>query len=237
MKMIVGSSIEEMAAYIVYFSNCKIIMIKAAYTFFVTISLASTFFACTGCHSAYKATATGKQVQKSLCAEEWLLFPDQPHPMFEEIPAAIADAPADIPLPQKYTRYKVAGDTLGALFNRLRTTNNKTGIILPINNHCEPFELVVSGTMSQELQSKYPELVAVQGHGVNNKAADVRLEWNGKQMRGQVTYNGTIYLIAGITDNNITTYLVYNKADTGETKKPFEETPNKKQSDKVYYDR
>lgn len=215
-------------------------MNKFAYTSFVITSLASILLAAAGCHSAHKATATNSQVRKSLCGEEWRRFPEQPHPMFEEVPAAIADAPADMPLPQKYVRYKVAEDTLKALFTHLRTTGKKAGIIIPINKRCEPFELMVSGAMSRELQAKYPELVSVQGHGVNNKAADVRLDWNGKQMRGQITYNGEIYLIAGLTDNNVTTYLVYNKSDTREIKQSFEQTPqapNKTQSNKVYSDR
>ncbi len=190
----------------------------------------------TGCHPAYKATATPAKVQKMLCAEEWLLFPDQPHPVFEEMSSAISDATAGMALPKKYLHYHIAADTLSAFFAQLRTAGKKGGIILPVERHCEPFELKASGAMAAALQEKYPAIISLQGQGVNNKAADVRLDWNGQELRGQITYNGATYFITPVKGNNEVTYIVYNREDSGEVKQPFESTPAKA-TPKIYYDR
>lgn len=207
--------------------------ISNSFFFILTCACCAVFIA--GCHPAYRATATKAQVEKALCGEEWLLFANQPHPIFEEAGTAVKDLPQGMILPKKYIQYKVSQDTLRALFNYLKTSDGRGGIILPIGRHCEAFNLKRSGAMSAALQSKYPDLISVQGQGVSNKASDVRLDWNG-ELRGQITYNGEIYFITPVAGNNGGMYIVYKKEDSGEVKQPFESAPVQS-SQKIYYDR
>jgi len=211
-------------------------MNKSFYIPFFITSLSMAVLGNTGCHPAYKVTATTAKVEQSLCAEEWLQFPDQPHPMFQELPGPVAEVPAGVVLPAKYIRYSVAKDTLQAFFKQLSTPGKTGGIILPIDKHCEPFTLRTSGAISAGIRQKYPDLASLQGNGVNTKAADIRLDWNGTQMRGQITFNGAIYYIMSVAEKNETVYLVYNREDSGEVKQPFEEKKSPAVN-KLYYDR
>lgn len=198
-----------------------------------TLMLSSMVF--TGCNTAYKATATPRQVNNILCGEEWLLFPDQPHPFFEELKNSGSKSAPAIPLPKKYLEYRVSPDTLKAFFSFLRIQKNG-GIILPVNGRCEPFSLKISGAMPVALQDKFPDLVSLQGVGVNNKSADLRLDWDGKQMKGQISINGSIFYLTPLQGNKEVVYIVYKREDSGEIKQPFEATPPTI-NQKVYYDR
>ncbi len=231
---------DDAQGYIAYISNADRFMSRPFYTSLVFTSLAIGMLGTTSCHPAYKATATTRQVQKSLCAEEWLSFPDQPHPMFEEfVSKPLTNEAIGFAVPKKYVRYKVSEDTLKALFTYLRSPNKKGGIVLPIEKHCEPFELKVSGAMISALNDKYPEIVSLQGRGTTNKTADARIDWTGRQMRAQISYNGATYFIASVVENNEISYLIYNREDSGEAKQPFEQKPATPatNNNKVYYDR
>lgn len=95
--------------------------------------------------------------------------------------------------------------------------------------------------MSAGLQEKYPDLISLQGNGVNNKSADLRLDWDGTQLHGQLLYNGSTFLITPVATNSGIVYLFYDKNDSGEIKQPFESAPENDRSPglrkKTMYDR
>jgi hypothetical protein len=213
-------------------------MNKSFYIPFIITSLLIILLGNAACNPAYKATATTAQINRSLCAEEWLQFPDQPHPMFQELPGNVSDAQPGIILPAKYIRYGVIEDSLKDFFKYISNSGKKGGIILPVDKHCEPFSLRLSSAMISATQEKYPQIVSLQGNGITNKAADVRIDWNGSQMHVQITFNGAIYYMMPVTEKGKTVYLLYNRDDSGEVKQPFERKPaDANKANKVYYDR
>lgn len=176
-------------------------------------------------------------VRNELCAEVWLSYPDQPHPMWKEVKTVNPVSAAA--LPKKYKAYEVNVDSLSAFF---RTAKHRScAVVIPVADGCEPFMMRVSDAMSPELRGKYPDLVSLQGNGVNNKAADLRLDWDGRQLQGQLTFNGSTYLIAPVAVQNGIVYLIYDRNDTNEIKQPFEARPANRtpgvETQKIQYDR
>lgn len=95
-----------------------------------------------------------------------------------------------------------------------------TGINIPLPAGCTNFSVTVSSTMSPELAAKYPDIISLKGS--SEAGADLRLDWDGTQMRGQVILRGDTWLLEPFAAGGKTFYLVYHKADASATKKPFE---------------
>lgn len=142
-------------------------------------------------------------------------------------------------LPKQYKAYEVSADSLNAFFRAAR--HKSCAMVIPMTDGCEPFVMRVSEAMSPELRNKYPDLVSLQGNGVNNKAADLRLDWDGRQLQGQLIFNGSTYLIAPIAGQDGIVYLIYDRNDTNEIKQPFEARPADRtpgiEKQKIQYDR
>jgi len=181
------------------------------------------------CQSAHKATASGTTVKAAICAETWLSFPDQPHPMWQEAKVPATAFPPGFVAPYKYKIYRINQDTLQAFFREFRLKND-LGMVVPAGKTCEAFTMRRSGAMSPELQQKYPDIISLQGNGINNKAAELRLDWDGTQVKGQLTHNENIYYITPVNSSEGLIYIIYDRKDTAETKEPIEATPRKNMS-------
>lgn len=188
--------------------------------FFITLAFLQ------GCQTAHKATASGAAIKAAVCAETWLSFPDQPHPMWQEIKISESTFPPGFAAPYKYKTYRVDPDTLKAFFSSFRH-KGELGMVAPVGKNCEPFLMRRSGAMSPGLQEKYPDIVSLQGNGTVNKAAELRLDWDGTQLKGQLSHNENIYYITPVSTGEGMIYMIYDRKETAETKEGFEVVPRK----------
>lgn len=125
-------------------------------------------------------------------------------------------------VPKKYNAYIVDAAEWKAFAQKVkeRGPGEVTGINLPLPTGCTNFSVTVSSTMSPELAAKYPDIISLKGS--SEAGADLRLDWNGTAMRGQVILRGDTWLLEPFAAGDKTFYLVYHKADASTTKKPFE---------------
>jgi hypothetical protein len=125
-------------------------------------------------------------------------------------------------VPKKYASYTVDSVEWKAFAMKVmeRGPGEVTGLNIPLPGGCKAFSVTVSSTMSPELAAKYPQLASLKGSAQDG--SDLRLDWNGTAMRGQVINGGDTYFLEPFVTNGATFYLVYHKADAVTTKKPFE---------------
>ncbi len=126
--------------------------------------------------------------------------------------------PASAMLPESYTVYTVSG--AAGFFKQTKTDAQE--VMIPMPAGCITFKVVPSGTMSEGLQEKYPQLVSLRGS--NGAGDDLRLDWDGTAFRGQVIAagGGKTFFVAPYPKAKGATYLVYDKSDSREEKQPFE---------------
>ena len=132
------------------------------------------------------------------------------------------DAAVGVNVPRKYASYAVDAAEWKAFAETLkrRGDDEVTGLNIPLPAGCKRFSVTVSSTMSPELAAKYPDLISLKGS--SEDGADLRLDWDGARMRGQVILRGDTWLMEPFSAGGKTFYLIYHKADASATKKPFE---------------
>lgn len=208
----------------------------AAVPFFrplLLLLLSAGSLAAGGCQTSRKA-ANAEGGTESACADAWTGAPNAPRVGWQRVSLDKEATPAGIVLPAAYEAYRAAPDALKALFTHIRDGKEAAPavFVLPLPTGCAAFNARRSAAVSDELQRRYPDLIAIQGTGIDDKGADLRLEWDGKAMHGQVIRGGTVYLITPVTSGDGVVYLVYDKAKSGEVKKPFESPTRKMQYDR-----
>ena len=140
-----------------------------------------------------------------------------------------------ITLPADYKVYSVDSADLKAFFSaaKLSKENSRAEIIipLPVPLGCRVFTVFESGTMSPELRERFPDIVTLKGADKESPLSDIRLEYNGRMMQGQVTHDGETYYVKPVTVKDRFYYLVYSKSDMTEAKKAFEQNNTKTRND------
>jgi hypothetical protein len=189
------------------------------------------------CKSSHKTAKNKKTDLINECEVLWQSYPDQPQLHWHEIPAKfITERYKKNPLPKKFTAYNIDRNSIKEIFEQANSGKNVV-MIVPVPGSCEIFELKSAGVMPEALQKKYPNLIALKGYGKNNKAAEIRTEWNGDVLKAQIIYNGSTYLVTPTSPNGLEQeYLYYNQNDAPETKQPFE-LPNKETAPVPVYDK
>lgn len=137
------------------------------------------------------------------------------------------------PLPSKYGLYEIAAAELNGFFaffkgrasDSAQVRESVISIPLPAPAGCQAFRVRHSDVLSPALQQKYPELVALRGVSAEG-GHDLRLEYDGVKMKGQVLWQGQVYLVeplqpARTGDNYL--YMIYAKEDAGIRKRMFEQ--------------
>lgn len=134
----------------------------------------------------------------------------------------VAEAAAGVNVPRKYTSYTVDAAEWKSFAQKVkeRGPGEVTGLNIPLPAGCTAFSVSLSSAMSPELAAKYPDIISLKGTTENG--ADLRLDWNGTGMRGQVILRGDTWLLEPFAASEKTFYLIYHKADASATKKPFE---------------
>jgi hypothetical protein len=106
-----------------------------------------------------------------------------------------------------------------------------------VNRQCVSFTLSRSGVLDPSLQQKYPGIISMKGRSADHHSAEARLDWNGRELRGQISFDGDIYYILPYKEGDNVAYLFYNRDDSGEVKQPFEQQPVKFNKHTTQYDR
>ncbi|KAA5536567.1 hypothetical protein F0919_02545 [Taibaiella lutea] len=123
----------------------------------------------------------------------------------------------NLKLPKKYIVFEVVSSNLNSNLTLLR--KNGGTITLPFIDSargvldCLTFKVVNSGTLSKELNDKYPEIVSLKGFDVKNKYNTVRFDYDGTSMNISVICNGINYLYAPYKVKNKVYYLLFKKTD------------------------
>ncbi len=128
-------------------------------------------------------------------------------------------------LPAAYTLYTIHETQLKEFLKAAKSApdgTQKLALPLPGGEGCTQFVLANAQTMAAELAARYPELVSLKGHAVTNPNGGLlRLDYNGTDLRAEITWNGTVYLLSTWYSGKNEYYLVYIKEDAGIEKNPY----------------
>ena len=124
-------------------------------------------------------------------------------------------------LPEKYTAYTIDDTKLEAFMLQLSKAKQKK-IALPTNTGCREYTLIPSETMSPELAAKFPELQSYQGQGILEKEETLRLDYDGTNLRANITNESGIFFLDPFETNEGKIYLLFNKNDSGLPKGRYE---------------
>ena len=127
-------------------------------------------------------------------------------------------------LPSEFETYMIDGPDLDAFLKAAKAGQPAAHIIrLPLPEHagCPLFKLSSSGTMTETLSQKFPDLISLKGLPEEHTAAALRLDYDGKKMEAEITWGGHIYYLSPWPGEDGIYYLLYKKEDAGFEKKPF----------------
>ncbi len=191
--------------------------------FRVPVIIASSIFLFTSCTSSKKTTQKSGNARSSYCQN--VPYENEPTIGWQKTTMPDMAAHADVHLPKAYEAYMINDADLKAFFVFAGQHKQKLSFSIPLPKplDCQYFDVEAAGTMSPELQAKYPGIVSLKGNGTNTKSGGIRLNYDGTQMKAEIMWNGSIFYVMPIkTDGNII-YLVYDRKDSAETKDPFEQ--------------
>ena len=121
-------------------------------------------------------------------------------------------------LPSRYSVYTINEQQLKDFLMAVKKApDNAMEIALPLSAAagCKKFALANANTMAPGLAAKYPELVSLKGFAAEDRNAGLRLDYDGTDLRAEITWGGTIYLISPWKSGKKKYYLVYKKEDAG----------------------
>lgn len=136
---------------------------------------------------------------------------------------ALSNDRSDITLPVAYKAYVLEQNQLRRFFDSaaVGTEGLKTVVPLPAGG-CQLFQVKRSSAMSEALRNKYPQLVSLSGNSVKYPENDIRLDFDGTKMSGQIIWRSEVFLITPVAQGKDTYYIVYKKEDSGISKEGFE---------------
>lgn len=121
-------------------------------------------------------------------------------------------------LPKSYTVLRAGNEK--AFFKTVRKEGGTAAFQLP--SGCRQFKLSLSETMSPQMAERYPDLVSLKG--VSEDGTDLRLDWDGTVMRGQILEAGKSFLLEPQAAGSGNVYILFNKADVTLSPRVFETT-------------
>lgn len=128
-------------------------------------------------------------------------------------------------IPAAYTVYTIPEKQLKQFLMAVKAApeySMQFSLPLPENEDCQQFLLADAHTMAPALAAKYPQLVSLKGHAPGNRNATLRLDYDGANLRAELSREGTIYLLSPWKSGKKKYYLIYKKEDAGiEKRKAF----------------
>jgi hypothetical protein len=131
-------------------------------------------------------------------------------------------------LPAQFETYTIDNNQLKAFFSAAKQPDQRTIVSIPVPAPvgCQEFEVRSSSAVPPELAEKFPDMASLQGIGTINRAGDLRLDYDGSRLRGQVIWNGQVFLITPVESNGKLVYIIYDKSGSNEKKDAFEQPSN-----------
>lgn len=126
----------------------------------------------------------------------------------------------NIPIPQDYEVYSIDARELQNLIRDIRQQKVKE-LNLPTPEKCYTFMIRPSGTMSEELQKKYPQLLSLRGTDDEQNFADI--DYDGKFLRAKINTRMGVYLFEPYETNEGVYYLLFLLKSSGYPKSNFEQ--------------
>lgn len=160
--------------------------------------------------------------------EEPPCFIDQQKQLkWQEIPAVdsleLLPAVGTTLLPARYRVFRLAQAALIEQTRRWKLEKTDTirlSLPLPEAPFCQEFKVWGSGTLSEELSRKFPDLVSWKGISTDGRKTEVRIDFDGKHLSAEVGRNQQTYIISSWPAASGTVYLVYLKRDSGVRTQP-----------------
>jgi uncharacterized protein YcfL len=189
--------------------------------------------ACRSSHSATASNKTGVLTTNGTCnvgvaagnpVVDWK----------KETSNVLKDANTTI-FPATYSVYSLDSASMKTFFMAAKQSkeDSRAEIVVPLPSPigCRVFSVFESGTMSDELKQRFPDIVTLKGADKESPLTDIRLEYNGRMMQGQVVRDGETYFIKPVTSGNKFYYLVYSKTDAQQPKQDFEKDAESTRND------
>ena len=189
-----------------------------------------------GCNTAYKAGASKQTIQNDKCAEAWLPYPAQPHPMWLEVNKDKVKITSNTQLPTKYQVYKVDMDTLSVLFESAKA-GEQFAMVVPAGADCETYMMQQATKIPANDPGARPGNSYFKGNGQNNLTSELKIAWDKKELRGQITYNGALFGILPVTTTDGPAYLFFNAVDMPLSKMPLPVEKVERVKEQKVYDR
>lgn len=189
---------------------------------FLYLTIITAAGSLTSCRSGAQVASGNGAVKKMACGKVEIET-DVPHiDWFEESNTGLAAHPELNP-PKAYKVYTLESSQLKRFFEAAADGNKQTKTVVPLNGAvgCRVFSMKRSGTIPKALAEKYPGLVSLSGNGVEGMG-DIRLDYDGNKMNGQVIWKEEVYLIAPVEYDRQVHYIVYKKSDSNVEKEAFE---------------
>lgn len=126
-----------------------------------------------------------------------------------------------MPLPSDYQVYSLDAKELKRFFS-VADDNKSTLFFVPVGNkpNCVQYDISRSEILPDSLKMKFPQLVSLKGKGTGGD--DIRLDYDGNVLQGQIISDGEMYYITPLNHNGKTFHMVYKRSDSKEVKQEFE---------------
>ncbi|WP_276131981.1 hypothetical protein [Polluticoccus soli] len=133
----------------------------------------------------------------------------------------VLDGYSAMSLPSYYQVYALDAGELKRYFS-LADHNKSTLFFVPLGSqpNCIQYDITRSDILPDSLKKKYPNLVSLKGKGAGGN--DIRLDYDGNVLQGQVISDGEMYYITPLNHNGKIFHMVYKRSDTKEIKQEFE---------------
>lgn len=130
-------------------------------------------------------------------------------------------------LPSRFQAFRLDQDSLIAYFRQWQSDSTDTirlALPLPDAPFCLGFDMIASGTLSEALSRKYPEIITLKGVATDGRRADARIDFDGKHLAAELRLHYKTYILSAWPAKSgargETVYLLYLKTDSGVERKP-----------------
>jgi len=122
-------------------------------------------------------------------------------------------------LPSIYETYVLDAAQVDAYMKSF-TKGQAFTLTLPTENGCTDFKMQDAGTMSPELQAKYPEIISLRGFDKENNSVDV--DYDGTNFKAKINTKTGTYLFEPFVSNGQVYHLLFLIKHSGYPKNKFE---------------
>lgn len=153
-----------------------------------------------------------------VCAAEWK---NSPHFNWVRVDASSLALPANM-TPLTYKVFSIDTNQLRSYFAK-DVAERSFVAPLPPPFGCMTGRLKASGVLAPELKKRYPQMVSLAGQAMSDANSDIRIDYDGTKMRGQLRIGADVFMLSPVFVGNRHYYIVFHKKDAAVKKQPFEQ--------------